>query len=160
MAGYVIRHQYVLLPGIVCSAFDNVLLPGIVCSVFDRTLLPGFIQLGYLQSTFGLHTARVSTVYFRASYSSGIYSLLPGFIQLGYLQSTSGPDTARVICTLLSGLIQLDVCYFAERYDQCSVAVLVIDGWTSVKVVTLNITPPPHLPCDFIIYSWTTSSAC
>ncbi|KAH3840180.1 hypothetical protein DPMN_113624 [Dreissena polymorpha] len=71
------RHQYVLLPGNVCSAFDNVLLPGIVCS--------------------------------------GIYRLLPGLIQLGYLQSTSGLDTARVICTLLSGLIQLEVGYVAEQ---------------------------------------------
>ncbi|KAH3717758.1 hypothetical protein DPMN_060554 [Dreissena polymorpha] len=84
------RHPYVLLSDKVCSAFDNVLLPGIVCSVFDRTLLPGLkqlgyrsllpgivcsgiyrllpgsIQLGYLQSTSGLDTARVSTVYFRA----------------------------------------------------------------------------------------------
>ncbi|KAH3713234.1 hypothetical protein DPMN_073021 [Dreissena polymorpha] len=52
-AGHVRRHQYVLLPGIVSS-------------VFDRTLLPGFIQLRYLQTTYGLDTARVSIVYFRA----------------------------------------------------------------------------------------------
>jgi len=91
----------------------------------------GHSLLGVWQNTTsGLDTARVSTVYFRAWYSSGIYSLLLGLIQLGYLQSTSGLDTARVICTLLSGLIQLDVCYFAERYDRCSVPVLVIDGWT------------------------------
>ncbi|KAH3871586.1 hypothetical protein DPMN_034791 [Dreissena polymorpha] len=32
--GHVIRHQNVLLPGIVCSVFVNLLLPGIVCSVF------------------------------------------------------------------------------------------------------------------------------
>ncbi|KAH3749629.1 hypothetical protein DPMN_184130 [Dreissena polymorpha] len=37
-------HQYVLLPGNICSAFDNVLLPGIVCSGIYR-LLPGSIQL-------------------------------------------------------------------------------------------------------------------
>ncbi|KAH3730334.1 hypothetical protein DPMN_056317 [Dreissena polymorpha] len=49
---------------------------------------------------------------------------------LGYLQSTFGLDTARVICTLLSGLIQLEVCYFAEHYDRCSVPALFIDGWT------------------------------
>ncbi|KAH3889785.1 hypothetical protein DPMN_013848 [Dreissena polymorpha] len=103
-AGYVIRHQYVLLPGIVCS-------------VFDRTLLPGLIQLGYRSLLPGI-------------VCSGIYSLLPDLIQLGYLQSTSGLDTARVICILLSGLIQPEVCYFAERYDRCSVPVLVIDGWT------------------------------
>ncbi|KAH3840415.1 hypothetical protein DPMN_113863 [Dreissena polymorpha] len=39
------RHQYVLLPGYVCSAFYNVLLQGIVCSGIYR-LLPGSIQLG------------------------------------------------------------------------------------------------------------------
>ncbi|KAH3801929.1 hypothetical protein DPMN_155591 [Dreissena polymorpha] len=47
------------------------------------SLLPGFIQLGYLQSTSGLHTVRVSTVFFRVWYSSG------------YLHSTFGLDTAR-----------------------------------------------------------------
>ncbi|KAH3872361.1 hypothetical protein DPMN_035577 [Dreissena polymorpha] len=77
------RHQCVLLPGIVCSAFDSVLLPGIVCSVFDRTLLPGLIQLGYRSLLLGI-------------VCSGIYSLLPGLIQLGKLLSTSGIDTARV----------------------------------------------------------------
>ena len=87
-------------------AFDNVLLPGIVCSAFDNVLLPGI----------------VCSVFDR--------TLLTGLIQLGYLQSISGLDTARVICTLLSGLIQLEVCYFAEHNDRCSVPVLVIDGWT------------------------------
>ncbi|KAH3783351.1 hypothetical protein DPMN_161288 [Dreissena polymorpha] len=77
------RHQYVLLPGKVCSAFYNVLLPGIVCSVIDRTLFPGLIQLGYRSLLPGI-------------VCSGIYRLLPGSIQLGYLQSTSGFDTARV----------------------------------------------------------------
>ena len=43
----------------------------------------GHSLLGYLQSTSGLDTARVTTVYFRAWYSSGIYSLLLGLIQLG-----------------------------------------------------------------------------
>ncbi|KAH3780150.1 hypothetical protein DPMN_157960 [Dreissena polymorpha] len=78
--GHVIRRQYVLLSGIVCSvfvnlllsgivcsvfvnplcsnivfsAFVNILLPGTVCSTFDRTLPPGLIQL------------RLSAVYFRA----------------------------------------------------------------------------------------------
>ncbi|KAH3701780.1 hypothetical protein DPMN_076776 [Dreissena polymorpha] len=81
------RHQYVLLPGNDCSAFDYVLLPGIVCS----------------------------GIYFRARYSSGNYSLLPGMSLLGYIQSTFGLDTARVICTLLSGMIQLEFCYVAEQ---------------------------------------------
>ncbi|KAH3721876.1 hypothetical protein DPMN_064828 [Dreissena polymorpha] len=57
------RHQYILLLGIVYSAFDNILLPGTVGLAFDRTLLPGLIQLG------------LSAVYFWARYSSTFASL-------------------------------------------------------------------------------------
>ncbi|KAH3876587.1 hypothetical protein DPMN_000433 [Dreissena polymorpha] len=52
-----------LLPGFIQLGYRS-LLPGIVCSDIYR-LIPGSIQLGYLQSTSGFDTARVSTVYFR-----------------------------------------------------------------------------------------------
>ncbi|KAH3814212.1 hypothetical protein DPMN_142706, partial [Dreissena polymorpha] len=72
-AGYVIRHQYVILPGIVCLAFDNVLLPGIVCSAFDNVLLQGIVW-----SAFGnfcgllLYLIQLGVCYFAELYFRGL----------------------------------------------------------------------------------------
>ncbi|KAH3863408.1 hypothetical protein DPMN_026395 [Dreissena polymorpha] len=40
MAGHLKRHQYVLIPGTICLAFDNILFPGLiqlgVCYIADH----------------------------------------------------------------------------------------------------------------------------